>query len=123
VVSVGGVGAAVVDASDGHWPDALLRLDRHLRQAEQELHSVRSYYDALLRTGPLTMPAPTVRRPSVTLTTSECRVALLVSNGSSNEQVAEKLRVSVHTVKSQLQSIYRKLGIHSRWLLADWSGE
>ena len=62
-------------------------------------------------------------REKVALTTGECRVALLVGNGSSNEQVAEKLRVSVHTVKSQLQSIYRKLGIHSRWQLADWSSE
>jgi DNA-binding NarL/FixJ family response regulator len=117
------VGATGVEASDGYWPDALLRLDRHLRQAEHELHSVRSYYEALLRTGPLTTPAPMVRRYSVTLTTSECRVALLVANECSNEQVAQRLRVSVHTVKSQLQSIYRKLGIHSRWQLAGWSNE
>ena len=117
------MGAVVVEDSDGQWPDALLRLDRHIRQAEHELQSVRSYYDALLRTRPLTRPASAVGRPSVALTTGECRVALLVGNGSSNEQVAERLRVSVHTVKSQLQSIYRKLGIHSRWQLGDWSSE
>ena len=117
------MGAIVVGASDGQWPDALLRLDRHLRQAEHELQSVRSYYEALLRTRPLTRPASVVGRPSVALTTGECRVALLVGNGSSNDQVAENLRVSVHTVKSQLQNIYRKLGIHSRWQLADWSSE
>ena len=114
--------AAALDASDG-WPDALLRLDRHLRQAEHELRSLRSDYQSLVRSGPLTVPTPTMRRHLVSLTLSERRVAMLVANERSNEQVAAKLGVSVHTVKSQLQSIYRKLGIHSRWQLADWSSE
>jgi DNA-binding NarL/FixJ family response regulator len=110
--------AIALDPSDG-WPEALLRLDRHLRQAEHELHSVRSYYETLLRSGPLTLPAAMVRPDLIALTLSERRVALLVANGSTNEVVAARLGVSVHTVKSQLQSIYRKLGIRSRWQLAD----
>jgi DNA-binding NarL/FixJ family response regulator len=112
--------ATTADASDG-WPDALLRLDRHLRQAEHELHSVRTYYETLVRSGPLTLAEPGFRRHHVSLTVGERRVALLVANGRSNERVAATLGVSVCTVKSQLQSIYRKLGIHSRWQLADSS--
>ena len=114
------MGATVLDPDDS-WADALLRLDRHLRQAEHELHSIRGYYETLLRAGPLNLLAPTLNRHFSDLTAGECRVALLVANGSTNEQVSERLRVSVHTVKSQLQSIYRKLGIHSRWQLAGWS--
>ncbi len=35
--------------------------------------------------------------------------------GRSNSEIAQELVVSVNTVKTQVQSIYRKLNVKSRW--------
>jgi DNA-binding CsgD family transcriptional regulator len=53
-----------------------------------------------------------------TLTPTEETVARLVSEGSTNREVAESLFMSVHTVDAHLRRIYRKLGIRSRTELA-----
>jgi DNA-binding NarL/FixJ family response regulator len=44
-------------------------------------------------------------------------VAYLLAQGRSNNEIAAGLHVSVHTVKSQVQSILRKRGLRSRWQL------
>jgi DNA-binding CsgD family transcriptional regulator len=44
---------------------------------------------------------------------------LLVAAGQSNLEIAASLHVSVHTVKTQLKSILRKLGMQSRWQVPD----
>jgi DNA-binding NarL/FixJ family response regulator len=46
-------------------------------------------------------------------------VPLLVAAGQSNLEIAASLHVSVHTVKTQLKSILRKLGMQSRWQVRD----
>ena len=48
------------------------------------------------------------------LSAQEERVLRLVAAGLSNPAIAEELIVSVNTVKTQVQSIYRKLDVHSR---------
>jgi pimeloyl-ACP methyl ester carboxylesterase/DNA-binding CsgD family transcriptional regulator len=48
------------------------------------------------------------------LTPSEVRVVELVAEGLSNKQVAEKLFVSVATVKTHLQHVYQKLEVSTR---------
>jgi LuxR family transcriptional regulator, maltose regulon positive regulatory protein len=48
------------------------------------------------------------------LTEQEVRVLRLLIAGLSNPEIAQELIVSVNTVKTQLQSIYRKLDVHSR---------
>jgi DNA-binding CsgD family transcriptional regulator len=48
------------------------------------------------------------------LSEAELRVALVVGNGASNREAAERLFLSVKTVDFHLQSVYRKLDIHSR---------
>jgi DNA-binding CsgD family transcriptional regulator len=52
------------------------------------------------------------------LTDAEMRVALVVGNGATNREAAEELFLSVKTVDSHLQSIYRRLAIRSRSQLA-----
>jgi ATP/maltotriose-dependent transcriptional regulator MalT len=52
------------------------------------------------------------------LTATEARVAELVAQGKSNEEVAQELFVSKKTVEANLTRIYRKLGVHSRVALA-----
>jgi LuxR family maltose regulon positive regulatory protein len=45
----------------------------------------------------------------------EQRVLRLLAAGRSNPEIAQELVVSVNTVKTQVQSIYRKLNVNSRW--------
>lgn len=48
------------------------------------------------------------------LTETERAISALVSQGLSNQQVAEQMYLSVHTVAAHLRQIFRKLGIRSR---------
>jgi DNA-binding NarL/FixJ family response regulator len=41
-------------------------------------------------------------------------VLVLVADGRSNEEIAGLLTVSTRTVKKHLESIYGKLGVHTR---------
>jgi DNA-binding CsgD family transcriptional regulator len=52
------------------------------------------------------------------LTATEERVASLVAQGSTNQEVADALFMSVNTVQWNLSKIYRKLGVRSRTELA-----
>ncbi|GAB4426898.1 MAG: LuxR family transcriptional regulator [Chloroflexi bacterium OHK40] len=56
------------------------------------------------------MPAD---RPAM-LTRRELEVLRLISAGLTNSQIAERLVISVATVKTYLSTIYDKLGVHSR---------
>jgi DNA-binding CsgD family transcriptional regulator len=49
-----------------------------------------------------------------TLTRSELQVYQLVVDGCANEELAARRGVSKRTVRNQLMSIYRKLGVSSR---------
>ncbi len=53
------------------------------------------------------------------LSRCERRVALLMAAGQSNLEIATSLHVSVYTVKTQVKSILRKLGMQSRWQVRD----
>jgi len=52
------------------------------------------------------------------LSLSETRVARLVADGLSDEEVAERLQISVVTVSAELAEVLRKLGLRSRTELA-----
>ncbi|CAM3364208.1 LuxR family transcriptional regulator [Kibdelosporangium persicum] len=49
-----------------------------------------------------------------TLTTAERRVAALAALGSTNQQIAERLKVTASTVEQHLTKIYRKLNVSRR---------
>lgn len=48
------------------------------------------------------------------LTTKDRQIVKLVSQGLKNKQVADRLRVSEHTVKAYINRIYKKLGVANR---------
>jgi HD-GYP domain-containing protein (c-di-GMP phosphodiesterase class II) len=57
------------------------------------------------------------RRPQVKnplLTPRECRILLEISRGASNKEVARRLDISPSTVRSHMESIFRKLGCATR---------
>ncbi|MGO9907963.1 MAG: response regulator transcription factor [Solirubrobacteraceae bacterium] len=52
------------------------------------------------------------------LTPAQTRVAQLVATGLSNPQIARELHMSVRTVESHLNRVYREYGVSSRSQLA-----
>jgi len=59
-------------------------------------------------------------RPAGALSPQEWRVALAVSRGATNREVAAQLFLSPRTVESHLEQIYRKLDLRSRTQLATY---
>jgi DNA-binding CsgD family transcriptional regulator/KaiC/GvpD/RAD55 family RecA-like ATPase len=79
--------------------------------AEQARHSLSQ-----LETGPSEPRAAdaTSGAAAARLTQNEERIAKLVSEGATNQQVADRLFMSVKTIEAALTRVYRKLGIRSR---------
>ena len=53
-----------------------------------------------------------------TLTERERQILELLVLGLSNEVIAKELSISVHTVKSYLENLYREFSVHNRLQLA-----
>jgi len=62
-------------------------------------------------------------REQNTLTEREMQVLALVSIGASNEEIAEKLFVSTHTVKTHLYNIFKKIKVPNRFQAALWDSK
>jgi len=58
-------------------------------------------------------PAQVTRAPD-RLTPSEARILGLLCRGSANKEIAEALRISVHTVERHLANLYGKIGARNR---------
>lgn len=59
-------------------------------------------------------PRPVVEPPAEPLTAREGEVLALLSQGLPNKQIAQRLRISEHTVKFHIAAIFAKLGAASR---------
>lgn len=51
------------------------------------------------------------------LTTRERELVLHLVEGASNKEIAERMRISISTVKTHVQNIYSKLGVNNRMAL------
>jgi non-specific serine/threonine protein kinase len=55
------------------------------------------------------------------LTARQQEIAVLVAQGLSNREMAERLHLSVRTVDTHVENIFSRLGFHSRARLAAWA--
>lgn len=55
------------------------------------------------------------------LTFRERQILFDIVNGFSNDEIAEKLGISLHTVKTHLYNVYNKIGVSSRIQAAFWA--
>ncbi|WP_136254733.1 LuxR C-terminal-related transcriptional regulator [Onishia niordana] len=60
-------------------------------------------------------------RPVCGLTHREMEIISLLSSGASNTDIADKLFVSEHTVKSHLYNIFKKIKVHNRIQAMNWA--
>jgi DNA-binding CsgD family transcriptional regulator len=106
---------------NGSWVGAcdsmevsLGRLYQSLAAAEREVRRLRGAYTNLRDASREVMRSCEARPQLPRLTFQERRVALLAASGKSNREIGMALHVSLHTVKSQMKSILRKLELRSR---------
>ncbi len=61
------------------------------------------------------------------LTSTETDIVRLLARGLQRKEISAELNMSLSTVKTHLESTYRKLGVHNQagavaWLLSDTDG-
>ena len=56
------------------------------------------------------------------LSDREKEALVLVAKGFSNDEIAEKMHISPHTVKTHLYNVYKKIGVSSRLQATVWAG-
>jgi DNA-binding CsgD family transcriptional regulator len=71
----------------------------------------------MVRAGP-GLPTTQELRVSFGLRGREPQVALLAAEGLSNADIAQRLRLSAHTVRHYLERVLNRLGLHTRKALA-----
>jgi DNA-binding CsgD family transcriptional regulator len=115
--------STALDRVDSHqeWNSLATSLERSLHRlrilvgdTERCLSDLHRDYECLA------VAARGFERPAgESLTYQERRVAMLVMAGRTDAETAALLQLSVHTVKSHVKNILRKLGLRSRWQLPD----
>ena len=62
----------------------------------------------------LTVFAPRPKQPSAPLSEHEREVLALMASGKTNREIADRLFLSLHTVKEHTSAVYRKLHVRNR---------
>jgi DNA-binding NarL/FixJ family response regulator len=57
------------------------------------------------------------------MTKREREIIVLIADGLSNKEIAQRLNIATHTVKSHVHNIMEKLALHSRLQLANFVHE
>lgn len=73
--------------------------------------------------GEATAPTPPGQRlPAVPLTKRELQITHLIAEGLANKEIAQRINIATHTVKSHVHNILKKLGLRTRLQIAVQAG-
>jgi len=104
---------------------AIVSGDTHILEAGDTTELIA----AILAFAPQRTEVPQIREPQVSngaigsptgLTTREREVLTLLTEGSTNQEIADLLSISVHTVERHITNLFTKLGVRSRTEAAAW---
>lgn len=59
----------------------------------------------------------------VPLTPRETEILTIMATGATNEEIAEKLCISIHTVKTHIYNIYQKINVPNRFQASLWCSQ
>jgi DNA-binding NarL/FixJ family response regulator len=114
----------VLNANDG--------VEIQLRAIERIMQGELWFTRSVLSKGFLSLLAKQVRKPSMELakrqvdlltklTNRERTVIKMISQGAQNQEIANQLHISGHTVKTHIYSAFRKTNSRNRIELANWA--
>lgn len=88
--------------------DELINAIREVHRGQSLLHPqiTRKLFDRVSGSGE--------GEHGVTLTDRELEILRMMANGASNKQIAARLKISSHTVKTHVSNIYQKLEVNDR---------
>ena len=66
-------------------------------------------------------PFPVASLPDSELTTREREIVTLIAHGYSNVEIAQKLFLSINSVKTYIRSAYRRIGVERRTQAVIWA--
>ena len=66
---------------------------------------------------------PRHHRPQIELTEREQQILSLVSIGTNNEEISDKLCISINTVKTHMYNIFKKIQVTNRLQAALWAAK
>ncbi|MFW6139168.1 MAG: LuxR C-terminal-related transcriptional regulator [Spirochaetota bacterium] len=84
--------------------------------SECVLHGINSY-------SPLANPYPIINNENNHLTKREVEILAMVTVGSRNDEIADKLCISNHTVKTHLYNVFKKINVADRLQAALWAAK
>jgi DNA-binding NarL/FixJ family response regulator len=116
-VHAGAVGFIMKDATSEEFVATI----RHVAAGEQSLPRAltSSLFTQIMRDGDYA--SPDVIQEGVRLTTREKEIIALLGEGLSNKEIAARLYIAIHTVKSHVHNILEKLSLNSRLEVAAFS--
>lgn len=114
----------VLNASDG--------VETQLRAIERIMQGELWFTRSVLSKGFLSLLKKQIRKPSLELakrqadlltklTNRERTVIKMISQGAQNQEIANQLHISDHTVKTHIYSAFRKTNSRNRIELANWA--
>lgn len=89
-----------------------------LGERQRAARAITEAVQVLMPYGPAAVGGIEALRPVADLTAREHEIARLAAAGSSNQELADRLHVSVRTVENHLNHAFRKLGVDGRGALA-----
>jgi DNA-binding CsgD family transcriptional regulator len=63
------------------------------------------------------------RKHSNALTPRQVEIVALVAVGATNDEIADRLRISPHTVKTHLYQVFKKINVPNRMQAALWAAK